>query len=628
MSVEVTKSTKQSLSPNKKYHVYICRSQHENDIRWVSKLNYHLKQKGYSVYSPENNFNPNITIAQNIEKAMQSSLKIVYVLSPRYISSKMCQLETEMALKLYLHDRQSSTILPIMIDTCDVPDCMLPLRYIDARKAESDWLSTLLSSLAKPVISKPLAVLPEGKQYHVFFVYRTVVPDKDWVKEVACSIEANESGLKCAYHERDFIPGLTIIENIVYFLKCSLKVVIVLTPDFLESSWTKYETELAQLISLNPTGDVRVVPVVVQDCTIPECLINLTYLDATDTFFTWWPRLLKTINIPNNELLFLPPKNEAMLQTLRLGKFVGKLKDEEFKSWLIDIKFVDNEYLLVTDARNKKIKKFCFKGQFKNEVSFAHRPMFFTCFDDRMAYVTFPDENIIRVVSCVNQLEVVNEIAVKIRCSGIAKIDQDKFALACRSKCKIYIMSRNGTKLRTIKPLIGIDEMSINHVPLTGMDEANDSDEEGDNRGHHNTAGQKDFDALKRQRQSLKVTDIRSRLVWPGFIDASDKQIFVTDYETCLLTIIYIENEASFRHKSFPLVDPRGVVIHDNKLFMSAGTVRILTLDGEAISEVRLHGDPITFPRSIAFDKTGHYMAVTHKGDGDDCFSVFQLLSS
>ncbi|CAG2239414.1 unnamed protein product [Mytilus edulis] len=163
--------------------------------------------------------------------------------------------------------------------------------------------------------------------------------------------------------------------------------------------------------------------------------------------------------------------------------------------------------------------------------------MFLTCFDDRMAYVTFPDENIIRVVSCVNQLEVVNEITVKIRCSGITKIDQDKFALACRSKCKIYIMSRNGTKLRTIKPLIGIDEMSTNHVPSTGMDDVNDSDEE-------------------------------------------------------------------------------------------AGTIRLLTLDGEAISEVRLHGDPITFPRSIAFDKTGHYMAVTHKGDGDDCFSVFQLLSS
>lgn len=382
------------------------------------------------------------------------------------------------------------------------------------------------------------------------------------------------------------------------------------------------------MISLNPSGDVRIVPVVVQHCTIPESLINLTYLDATDTFLTWWPRLLKTINIPNKELLLLPPKNEAMLQTLRLGKFVGKLKTEEYKSWLIDIKFVDNEYLLVTDARNKKIKKFCFKGQLKNEVSFANRPMFFACFDDRMAYVTFPDEKIIRVVSCVNQLEVVNEITVKIRCSGIAKIDQDKFALACRSKCKIYIMSRTGTKLRTIKPLIGIDEMLINHIPSTGTDEANDSDEEGDNRGHHHTAGRKDFDALKRHRQSLKVANIRSRLVWPGFIDVSDKQIFVTDYETSLLTIIYIENEACFRHKSIPLVDPRGVVIHDNKLFVSAGTVRILTLDGEAITEVPLHGDPITFPRSITFDKTGHYMAVTHKGDGDDLFSLFQLLSS
>jgi hypothetical protein len=59
---------------------------------------------------------------------------------------------------------------------------------------------------------KPPVILPEGKQYHVFFVYRTVVPDKDWVKEIARSLETSDSGLKCAYHERDFFPGWTIFD--------------------------------------------------------------------------------------------------------------------------------------------------------------------------------------------------------------------------------------------------------------------------------------------------------------------------------------------------------------------------------------------------------------------------------
>ncbi|CAC5365550.1 unnamed protein product [Mytilus coruscus] len=244
----------------------------------------------------------------------------------------------------------------------------------------------------------------------------------------------------------------------------------------------------------------------------------------------------------DNELLLLSPNNKATLQTLRFGTFVGKL-EKEFKSWLIDIKFIDNEYLLVTDARYKKLKKFCFRGQLKNEVSFSNRPMFFVYFDDRMTFVTtFAHENIIRIVNSVNQLEVIAELTVTIGCSGIANIGKTKFALACRPKRKINIMSGNGTKLRKIKPLI---------------DEANDSEEEGDNRGQHHMAGRKDFDALKRHRQSLKVANIQSRLVWAGYIDASETQIYVTDYETSLLTIIYIENEACFRHKSIPLVDSR-----------------------------------------------------------------------
>lgn len=280
----------------------MCRSHHECDTSWVAKLTTHLC-KEWSIYSPENDFNPHLTISGNIEQAMTLSTKIIYVMSPHYVSSKMCLLETEIALKLYLQKNQLNIIIPVMIRTCDIPVCLLPILYIDARKSEEEWLPVLLSYLSQPVMMKPPVILSEGKQYHVFFVYRTVVPDKDWVKEIARSLETHDSGLKCAYHERDFIPGLTIFENITHFLKCSLKVVVVLTPDFVQSAWTKYETELAQLISMRPSYDVRIIPVVVQDCKIPESLINLTYLDATDAFTIWWPRLLKTINLPSKYCL-------------------------------------------------------------------------------------------------------------------------------------------------------------------------------------------------------------------------------------------------------------------------------------------------------------------------------------
>ena len=327
-------------------------------------------------------------------------------------------------------------------------------------------------------------------------------------------------------------------------------------------------------------------------------------------------------------MILQPPQNIETTQTLKLNSYGGKVETDVFKSWLIDILFVDCGCLLVTDARNKKLKKFSFKGKIQHELEFENRPMFFTYFDDKFVYVTFPDETFLRVINTDKCLEVVDQIAVPNQCSGIAKINEMTFALTCRPKSKIYIMSRSCVKIRSIKPLIGVNEITHVYVSPVEDGDVNGSDEEANNKGHCEIAGQKDFQALKRQRLSLKQKTNPSRLVWPGFIAASEKQIFVTDYETCLLTIIGMRQDASFYHKSIPLVDPRGVVIHNNMLYIAAGTIRIFTLDGEAVTEIHTHRGPITFPRSIAFDNTGHYMAVTHKGDGDDCISIYQLLSS
>lgn len=288
----------QCPSSSKKYHVYICKSHHQSDINFVSKIEDHCRDNGLILYSQENDFNPHATVLKNIEQAMRQSVKIVIVFSSHYLSSKLCKLETELAMEIYLHDSKSSAIIPVLIEKCEIPEQMVPLRFIDARRCDGEWLSELLSTIQNILPTETVLTLPEGKQCHVFFIYRTVYPDKDWVKQVAESLEADEMGFKCAFHERDFIPGLSILDNIVYFLKCSLKIVIVLTPEFLNSAWTKYETELAQILSIKQ-DDLRIIPVMLQSCDVPDTLKTLTYLDATDTFSSWWPRLLKTINIPS-----------------------------------------------------------------------------------------------------------------------------------------------------------------------------------------------------------------------------------------------------------------------------------------------------------------------------------------
>lgn len=130
----------------------------------------------------------------------------------------------------------------------------------------------------------------------VFFVYKTISPDKDWVKKVVEKLE--KEGRKCFYHERDFLPGLTIIENIVRFLQRSSKVIVVLTPAFLQSQWVEFETQLAKQINIENPTQLHVIPVLLEDCEIPQFLKTTTYLDVqSKTEEKWWELLQESLKI-------------------------------------------------------------------------------------------------------------------------------------------------------------------------------------------------------------------------------------------------------------------------------------------------------------------------------------------
>uniref|UniRef100_A0A8C3B7B0 TIR domain-containing protein n=1 Tax=Cairina moschata TaxID=8855 RepID=A0A8C3B7B0_CAIMO len=59
------------------------------------------------------------------------------------------------------------------------------------------------------------------------------------------SLETMIPNLKACYHERDFIPGKTIIENMVESIQGSQKIVLVLSPDFVQSRWCLLEANLS-----------------------------------------------------------------------------------------------------------------------------------------------------------------------------------------------------------------------------------------------------------------------------------------------------------------------------------------------------------------------------------------------
>ena len=50
-------------------------------------------------------------------------------------------------------------------------------------------------------------------------------------------------GARLCLHHRDFAPGKTIFENIVYSLEMSKSCVIVLSKDYAKSDWCRFEAQ-------------------------------------------------------------------------------------------------------------------------------------------------------------------------------------------------------------------------------------------------------------------------------------------------------------------------------------------------------------------------------------------------
>ena len=70
--------------------------------------------------------------------------------------------------------------------------------------------------------------------YDAFVMYSS--KNCDWVVNVLVShLESKENGYNICLHDRDFIPGSYIVDNIGQCIDQSNSLILVLTPDFIAS---------------------------------------------------------------------------------------------------------------------------------------------------------------------------------------------------------------------------------------------------------------------------------------------------------------------------------------------------------------------------------------------------------
>ncbi|XP_055080223.1 uncharacterized protein LOC129456528 [Periophthalmus magnuspinnatus] len=160
--------------------------------------------------------------------------------------------------------------------------------------------------------------LTDGESFHVFVSYSS--SDLHWTHTLIQQLE--DRGLRVCYHDRDFIPGWPILDNMSSCIQKSQKVLLVLSQDFVRSRWCLLEANISMFRDCLHRKPV--VPVLLQrDLSIPLHLSHLTYLEASHPNFS--QELLRVLCTPNHKL-----QNTTMvphqLPNLYNGKVLQPLK--------------------------------------------------------------------------------------------------------------------------------------------------------------------------------------------------------------------------------------------------------------------------------------------------------------
>ncbi|XP_006895470.1 PREDICTED: toll-like receptor 6 [Elephantulus edwardii] len=134
--------------------------------------------------------------------------------------------------------------------------------------------------------SIPLEELQRNLKFHAFISYSE--NDSVWVRDELLPHLENED-IRICLHERNFLPGKSIIENIINCIEKSYKSIFVLSPNFVRSEWCHYELYFAHH-KLFHEGSDNLILILLEPISrdnIPSKYHKLKALMAQRTYLEW-----------------------------------------------------------------------------------------------------------------------------------------------------------------------------------------------------------------------------------------------------------------------------------------------------------------------------------------------------
>ncbi|CAL8323229.1 unnamed protein product [Lota lota] len=149
-------------------------------------------------------------------------------------------------------------------------------------------------------------------RYHSFISYSH--QDSAWVEsKLVPSLEG--AGLSLCIHERDFVPGQWIVDNIINCVEASYKTLFVLSNHFVQSEWCNYELFFAQHRALDTQQDSLVFILLepIPTNSLPKKFLKLRSLLNQQTYLEWpkderkqqvfWVNLRSMLQVADHRIL-------------------------------------------------------------------------------------------------------------------------------------------------------------------------------------------------------------------------------------------------------------------------------------------------------------------------------------
>ncbi|XP_018421685.1 PREDICTED: toll-like receptor 2 [Nanorana parkeri] len=124
--------------------------------------------------------------------------------------------------------------------------------------------------------------------YHAFISYS--YSDADWVRGVLLRhLENSDPPYRVCIHERDFLPGKWIIDNIIENIENSQKIIFILSHNFINSEWCNYELYFAHQRAIGHAMEdvILVVKESVSMEDLPKRFHRLRKILRTKTYLEW-----------------------------------------------------------------------------------------------------------------------------------------------------------------------------------------------------------------------------------------------------------------------------------------------------------------------------------------------------